>query len=464
VVTLGVAAALDMTLQKVSFPDQWSNVRVARPFGIPGTSDLSGNRSYFFFVVVVVALVALAVYFLQRSRWGAGWRSVAFSERGTASSGTSVTAAKLSAFTVSAFIGGIAGGLIVGQITTANYITFQTLNSLGLYVLAIAVGAHFIEMTLLGGLLFVLIPEILKQFGVPLEWSNIAFALLGIQALTTNSNLGSDIRRLLDRRRHRKGRHGDVLRLASLAPLQAPLPSAGSEVILDVRDLSVRFGAVTALSGVDVQVRQGEILGLIGPNGAGKSTFIDALTGFLPHHTGTVTLGDRRMDRLAPHQIARAGLRRTFQQDRVPSTMTVGAYLAFVAGRHASKDRVAEVLDFFGCPDVNTPLHQIDVGTRRVIEVAANLAAAPRLLLLDEPAAGLSHEEHLAFADRLRAVPGRFDVTLLIVEHDLDLVRTVCANVIVLNFGEVLASGPQESVLSQPEVVKAYMGDTEMLA
>ena len=127
---------------------------------------------------------------------------------GTASTGTSVTSAKLSAFTVSAFIGGIAGGLIVGQVTTANYITFQTLNSLGLYVLAIAVGAHLLEMTLLGGMLFVLIPEILKQFRIPLEWSSIAFAALGIQALTTNSNFGNDIRNAIVRRRRRKGHTG----------------------------------------------------------------------------------------------------------------------------------------------------------------------------------------------------------------------------------------------------------------
>jgi len=464
VVTLGVAAALDMTVQKISFPDQWSNVRVARPFDIPGTSDLSGNRYYFFFVVAVVIIVALSVFYVQRSRWGAGWRSVAFSERGTASSGTSVTKAKLSAFTVSAFIGGIAGGLIVGQVTTANYITFQTLNSLGLYVLAIAVGAHFLEMTLLGGILFVLIPEILKQFRIPLEWSSIAFSILGIQALTTNSNLGSDIRRAIFRRRRKAGVTGAESTLASLEPIGAPIPRARDEILLEVEDLTVRFGAVVALSAVNVRLHAGEILGLIGPNGAGKSTFIDALTGFLPHHAGTVVLSGRRLDSLPPHRIARAGLRRTFQQDRVPSTMTVGAYVRFVAGPDASKQKIDEVLGFFGCPKQSTPLHLIDVGTRRLIEVAANVAAGPKLLLLDEPAAGLSHEEHLAFADRLRAVPERFDVTLLIVEHDLDLVRSVCSNLVVLDFGEVLAAGKQEVVLAEPEVLRAYMGETEMLS
>lgn len=464
VVTLGVAAALDMTLQKVSFPDQWTNERVERPFGIPGAGDLSGNRSYFLFVAAVVVLVGIGVFFLQRSRWGSGWRMVAFSERGTASTGTSVTSAKLSAFMVSAFIGGLAGGLMVGQITTANYITFQTLNSLGMYVLSMAVGAHLLEMTLLGGLLFVLIPEILKQFNIPLEWASIIFALLGIQALTTKSSMGNDIRRMILAYRRRKGLTAVESRLVSLAPVSAAVPQASSKVLLDVKDLRVQFGAVVALSDVDVQLHEGEILGLIGPNGAGKSTFVDSLSGFLPHHTGTVTLDGEPLDSLAPHQIARAGLRRTFQQDRVPPTMTVGAYATFVGGAEADDARIDEVLEFFGCPGRHTPLQVVDVGTRRLIEVAANIAAGPRLLLLDEPAAGLSHEEHVAFADRLRAVPERFGVSLLIIEHDLDLVRSVCSNLVVLNFGEVLATGPQEEVLADPEVLKAYMGETEMMS
>ncbi|MGX1702176.1 ATP-binding cassette domain-containing protein [Microbacterium sp. NPDC055357] len=364
---------------------------------------------------------------------------------------------------VSAFIGGIAGGLIVGQVTTANYITFQTLNSLGMYVLAIAVGAHLLDMALVGGILFVLVPEILKQFKIPLEWSNIAFALLGIYALATNSNIGNDIRNAIMRRRRRRAGLRSGSSLASLTPLDAPVPRPHEDVLLDVRGLTVSFGAVRALSDVDVQIRRGEILRLIGPNGAGKSTFIDALSGFLPQHEGSVTLEGIGLGSRAPHQISRAGLRRTFQQDRVPTTMSVGAYARFIARRSAD-DEIDEALEFFGCPDPATPLQIVDVGTRRLIEVAANIAAKPKVLLLDEPAAGLSHEEHLAFADRLRAVPDRFGVTLLIVEHDLDLVRSVCTNLVVLNFGEVLAAGEQAAVLSDPAVLTAYMGETEMLS
>lgn len=463
VVTLGVAAAADLTLERVSFPDQWRGSTIARPFGIPGVSDLSGNRNYFLFAAAVVAIIAVSVFFLQRSRVGATWRSVAFSERVTASAGTSVVFAKVSAFTVSAFVGGIAGALLIGQLGTANYGTFHTLNSLGLYLLSIAVGAHFLEMAFLGALIVVLVPELLKEWRLPLDWSGIVYAALGILALTTNSNLGDDIRKAVFRRRRRLGSDESASRLTSLPRLPGAVPQPPGEVVLDVQGLTVAFGAVKALTGVDLQLRRGEIRGLIGPNGAGKSTLIDALTGFLPEHGGRISVGGEAIDRLPPHRVARVGLRRTFQQDRVPSTLTVGAYVRFVARGKASPETIDEALAYLGCPPQATALQNVDVGTRRVIEVAANLAARPLVLMLDEPAAGLSHEEHLAFADRLRGIPEHFGTTLLIVEHDLDLVRSVCTSVTVLDFGEVLASGTAEEVLADPRVARAYMGEGELL-
>jgi branched-chain amino acid transport system permease protein len=171
---------------------------------------------------------------------------------------------------------------------------------------------------------------------------------------------------------------------------------------------------------------------------------------------------DDRLDNESPSKIARLGVRRTYQQDRVPDTLTVGAYMRFMSRGKSTNAEIADTLEFFGCPPPMTPLRMVDVGTRRLIEVAANVAAKPLVLLLDEPAAGLSHDEHLLFADRLRQVPSRFGVTILIIEHDLDLVRSVCTSITVLNFGEVLASGTQEAVLKNPEVLKAYMGETEM--
>jgi branched-chain amino acid transport system permease protein len=459
VVTLGFAAAADLTLVKLQFPGAVNGTKVPRP------ELFSTDRGYFFLTVIVLIIIALIVFFLQKSRWGSGWRSVAFSERGTASAGSSVRLAKLSAFAVSSSIAGVAGGLIAGQVATAFPSGFTTLQSLALYVLSIVAGAHLVEMALFGGILWVLIPELLKRWGVPQDWGFVVFGIMGIQALTTNSNLGQEIRNALLRRKRRKA--GPAA--AALVPLPAsdlesvPVPGTNPSVLLSVKNLTVEFGHIKALNDASLTIAEGTIVGLIGPNGAGKSTLVDAITGFLPQHGGEVWLGADKLNDLAPHQRARIGLRRTFQQDRVPPSLTVLDYMSFISRGASTREEMVDILEFFGCPGPGVQISNVDVGTRRIIEVAANIASKPRLLVLDEPAAGLSHEEHVAFGQRLRLIPQRYNTAILIIEHDLDLVRNVCHYVTVLDFGEVIASGEQAEVLSDPRVLKAYMGETEML-
>jgi len=301
------------------------------------------------------------------------------------------------------------------------------------------------------------VPELLKRWGVPQDWGFVVFGVLGVQALAGRGNLGTAWRNLWYRRRSRTttglGRAPDL-------PDLDPLPPG--EPVLEVRGLSVGFGHVTALSEVDIAMPRHGILGVIGPNGAGKSTLVDVLSGFVPPASGTLTLAGRPLTG-PPTRRARRGLRRTFQQDRVPPGLTVGAYVRFVARRRLGASEVAEALEFLACPPARTPLSRVDAGARRLVEVVGHLLARPAVLLLDEPAAGLPHEEHVAFGRRLRQVPARFGVSVLLIEHDLDLVRSVCDTLTVLDFGEVLASGPQAEVLADPAVLKAYMGETELL-
>lgn len=468
VVTLGFAAAAGVTLVQIQFPGSAEGIAVERP------EMFSNDRQFFFLSIIVLAVCALGAFFLQRGRWGSSWKAVAFSERGTAAAGQSVQTAKLTAFAVSAALGGISGGLLAGQVQLPFASSFTPLQSLALYVLAIMSGAHLIDMAIFGGLLWVLVPELLKRWGVPQDWAFVVFGVLGVQALTSGTNLGQGIRNLIWRRADRK---------TATAALSALPPDAGADAaaitttttatvdeaaldgapVLTVEGLTVQFGALKALDDVSFQVPAASIMGLIGPNGAGKSTFVDAISGFLPKHGGRVLLGDRDLAGLSPTRRARLGLRRTFQQDRVPPSLTVGAYVRFVARRRLAASDIDEVLEFFGCPPARSRLSSVDVGTRRLVEVAANVVSRPRLLILDEPAAGLSHDEHLALAARLRELPARYGVALIIIEHDLDLVRSVCPTLTVLDFGRVLASGPQTEVLANPDVVKAYMGETELL-
>ncbi|GLY36757.1 hypothetical protein Amsp01_027810 [Amycolatopsis sp. NBRC 101858] len=450
VVTLGLAAAADLTLVQIQFPGATEGLPVERP------EAFSDDRSYFFFAVLVLVACGLLVHSLRRGRWGSSWHLVAFSERGTAAVGAGVRTSKLTAFAVSAALGGVSGGLLTGQVGLAFPASFTAIQSLALYVLAVMSGAHLIDMAVFGALLWVAVPELLKRWGVPQDWGFVIFGVLGIQALAGRGNLGTAVRDLFHRRRSR-GPAG--VGLSDIADVE-PLPPG--EPVLEVRGLSVHFGHVKALSEVDVVVPEHGILGVIGPNGAGKSTLVDVVSGFLPRATGTVTLDGRPLTG-SPTRRARRGLRRTFQQDRVPPGLTVGAYVRFVARRRLPGTEVAGALEFFGCPPARTPLSRVDAGARRLVEVVGHLLARPRVLLLDEPAAGLPHEEHVAFGRRLRQVPARFGVSVLLIEHDLDLVRSVCDRLTVLDFGEVLASGPQADVLADPAVLKAYMGETELL-
>lgn len=471
VVTLGFAAAADATLVQIQFPGATSGISIVRP-GL-----FASDSSFFFFNVIVLALCALAVYFIQRGRWGASWKTVAFSERAAAAAGESVRTAKLTAFAVSAALAGISGGLIAGQVQLPFASSFNTLQSLAIYVLAVMMGTHLIDMAILGGILWVLVPELLKRWGIPQDWAFVIFGVLGIQSLTSGTNLGQTMRSWwwkrsarsratpagapLEGRSDAREQPQELITTTTVATVDPELFSG--EPVLRVEGLSVTFGPLKALDDVTVSVQPRSIMGLIGPNGAGKSTFVDAVSGFLQHAEGRVLLGSEDLMGMSPTRRARVGLRRTFQQDRVPPSMTVAAFVRFVARRRIDSDEIEQTLAYFGCPMGGSRLADIDVGTRRLIEVAAHVLARPKVLLLDEPAAGLSHDEHLALAMRLRDLPERYGVSIIIIEHDLDLVRSVCPQLTVLDFGRVLASGPQADVLADPAVTKAYMGDTEML-
>lgn len=475
VVTLGFAAAADVTLVQIQFPGSTDGVSVLRP------DAFSDDRSYFFFSVLVLVVCGVGVYFLQNGRWGSSWKSVAFSERGTASVGASVRSSKLTAFAVSATLGGVSGGLIAGQVGLPFASSFTPIQSLALYVLAIMSGAYLIDMAIFGGIVWIAVPELLKRWGVPQDWGFVIFGVLGVQALTSGSNLGQSIRNAWWKRqavRHpvqvaaplgssgadgRPDADADAASTPDAVVAAPPAPDLSLPPVLVVEDLGVAFGQVKALNGVSLAVPANTVMGLIGPNGAGKSTFVDAVTGFLPQHTGTVRLDGRDLRGQSATARARLGLRRTFQQDRVPPTLTVDAYVRFVARRRVTAAEVDETLAFFGCPTAGTRLQNVDVGTRRLVEVAANVLAKPRILILDEPAAGLSHEEHVELGARLLQAPARFGMSIVLIEHDLDLVRSVCSTITVLDFGEVLAGGPQAEVLADPAVMKAYMGETEML-
>jgi branched-chain amino acid transport system permease protein len=446
IVTLGFAAAFDTVLATITFPGQTSFTQVARP----GLFD--SDRGYFVFVLLVYGVIAVALEFLSRSRLGASWLAVRHSERAAAAHGISIPRAKLSAFAVSAFISGISGGLLAGYLGTLVSDNFSMMQSLALFAVATMVGAHFTLGAIIGGVLITLFPELLRRLNLPQDVGNVFFALGAVQALSTGETIAETWGRLA--RRLRPKRRVETAVASGALPARV---AHDAGIALEVRDLTVRYGAVTALDKINLKVPAGAVVGLVGPNGAGKSTMVDAIAGFLHRYEGSVLLNGKPLEGLSATARARLGIRRTWQTTRIAPELRVGEYLRLAAGPIGEAE-LEGLLAWIGCPDPDTPIAAVDAGTRRLLDVAGVVAARPPVILLDEPAAGVSYDEALKLGERIAAIPATFGSAVLLIEHDMDLVRSACSAITVFDFGRVIASGTPHAVLDMPVVQKAYMG------
>jgi len=241
--------------------------------------------------------------------------------------------------------------------------------------------------------------------------------------------------------------------------------------VLSARNISVSFGGVHAVIDVDLDVEPGELVGLIGPNGAGKTTFVDAVTGFV-EHSGTVALNGVDITGASPHDRVRRGLARTWQAIELFDDLTVRENLT-VAAQHPSvgstlkelfvrplarSRAVDEALEVFAlAPFAEATPTELTQGQRKLVAVARALAARPKLLCLDEPAAGLDAQESVGFGQHLREIVDR-GTPILLIDHDMGLVLGISDRVVVLEFGKVIASGTPSDVRADARVVAAYLG------
>ncbi|MDB5039428.1 MAG: transporter ATP-binding protein [Candidatus Eremiobacteraeota bacterium] len=231
---------------------------------------------------------------------------------------------------------------------------------------------------------------------------------------------------------------------------------------LSLEGVGVRYGGVDALRGVSLTVEPSRVLGLIGPNGAGKTTLVNATTGLAPLASGTITLDGARVDGLPPHRIARTGIARTYQNIRLFGALDVRGNLA--AGAYARPGRLSaaelqRLLERAGIAgaDLDAAASSLPYGDQRRLEIGRALAASPRVVMLDEPAAGMNPSETGRLVETIRAIAAE-GIGVLLIEHDMTLVRAACDDVVVLNFGEVIARGTPAEVGRNPVVVEAYLG------
>jgi branched-chain amino acid transport system permease protein len=454
-------------------------------------------------VLAVTVALCVLVGLLRRGTLGQRMLAVRSYERAAAAAAIDPRSVKFIAFGISSVIAGLAGGLYAYNFSSVSADRFDPFTALSLIAFAYAGGITLISGAVFAGLISTqaLFPYALdKWFGINGNWFLLFGGAILIITLIQNPEgvAGAFYKRFHKREpvhppdastgglaresgsrpyADQRAPRPDSLKGIRLTPVTEPerdgaefpalgvrgaeqahpVPAVSTDVpagapVLAVHGLSVAFGGVHALEKVDLEVHQGELVGLIGPNGAGKTTLIDAVTGFV-RFTGRVELDGEDISSLSAYQRARKGLSRTWQNTDLFDDLEVGENVA-VASTGASEQPL-QLVDM-GWAAAAMP-DELPEGTRKLVGVARALAGRPRLLCLDEPAAGLDARESEELGRTLRELADSGQSTLLI-DHDMGLVLSICDRVVVLEFGQVIADGPPESVRRDERVIAAYLG------
>lgn len=480
VVTLAFAALLDRGwFSNSDLNGGLVGARVA-PLRLLGVNLSAGIGRAFptvgFCLVCLVSLVAcsLGVVWLRKSKLGGAMLAVRANERSAASSGVDVAKTKVVAFAVAAFIAGLGGALMAyaqGGVSEASYSVYA---GLVLFAVVFVAGVNSISGALIsgligsGGLLYVALSSVTtlgSWFGV---FTGIALVLVMV---IEPQGIAGMLQKLLLRLVHANDAAaptGPIMDGVEVVPVRVPVGDNGGSARLVATGLSVHYGGVVAVDNVAINLCDGEIVGLLGPNGAGKTSLVDALSG-LATAKGSILLDGVEISKLPAHQRARRGLSRTFQSLDLYEDLTVAENVrsgTLGSGLHgqeldAAVQQALEQLSITELADVLAA--NLSQGHRQLVSIARSIVDSPTLLLLDEPAAGLGTAESKWLGTRIRSLADT-GMAILLIDHDMGLVRSVSDVVYVLAFGEVIASGDPESVYGDPAVAEAYLGSPEPIA
>lgn len=488
VITLAVAwAAQDMLFNNLHASGGTGGVTVghAKLFGL----DISGTDQparYAAFTFIVFVLCGIVVANIRRGRLGRRMIAVRSNERAASASGIGVFRTKLMAFAISGALAGLAGILISFQYQAMSFVVFDPFTSLLVLAWIVIGGVGFLFGTLNPGAL--LAPgALLSLIGLYwpgfLSWLPIVGGVGALFAVRFNQD-GITSNNVISL--HALGAKLQRYRPTPRRPPQADVPSgvvAPSRVepkSLRIEALNVRYGGVVAVDSIGIDVNPGNVVGLIGPNGAGKTSLMNAVSGFTPYR-GRVLLDGQAIDSLPSHRRACAGLVRSFQGLELFPEMTVLENLQVPHDRNGgwqtgrelvrptkttlSPVAMAAVQDFGLGPILHKSPDEISYGQRRLVAIARAVAAEPSVLLLDEPVAGLSEHESGEFAHLVRRLADTWGMAVLVIEHDMNFVMSICDRITVIDFGKFVCEGSPAEVRVNRGAVAAYLGDeSEALA
>jgi sulfate-transporting ATPase len=485
VVTLGLAEALNsllFTTQSFAGGDTGISVGSAHLFGFD-VSETDYPRRYSMVALVLFVALGVAVVNLRRSAIGRKLIAVRSNERAAASLGLNVPRTKLYAFVLSGGIAAVAGMLVAFRYSSAVLDNVDPLQSINYVVEAVVGGVGYVFggvagtglepagvvntavngiglgnwLTFIGGILLV-VTVILNPDGIV---GGILLQLAWIR------------RRLGIKARQQQG---------TLVTINQAVDSGGrrsSPLLLSVDDVSVRFGSVTAVSSVSFSLASGQVLGIIGPNGAGKTTLIDAISGYAASE-GTISIDGRSVDSLTADKRNRAGITRSFQSLELFEDLTVGENLLVASERRSLKywltclarpgkpqlagAAAAAVTEFHLENGLQSFPNQLSYAQRRLLAIARAVATEPRLLMLDEPAAGLGDKDRQELKQLIRTLADKWDIAVLLIEHDVDLVMSVSDQMLALDFGEIIAHGTPDEIRANPDVIRSYLGEEDVPA
>jgi branched-chain amino acid transport system permease protein len=436
-------------------PDGIRNIPRPSFFGV----SLQDSDRYLVLCLVVLYGVGCFVWWLKGTKLGLGMQAVRDNELAAEVVGVDTYRVKVTAFCLSALLGGLGGGLFAGGFGYISPDQFSFNESVVLLTMVLLGGADAALGSVVGTALLILLPEWLRFLrGAYLAVYGLAVILImvfmpaGLWGLL--SKLGGPPR-LRDRG------VSDVLTLGQPNAVQGGM-------LLEIKGLAKHFGGLKALDGVDIAVERGKVHALIGPNGSGKTTMLNVLSGIYRPTRGEVIVDGVKVSGLAPHELAAAGVGRTFQNIRLFLSLTVLENVVIGAQRPHNtvaqtpaqvQRRAMAALEFVGmAARADLKVASLPYGHQRLVEIARALAGNPTLLLLDEPAAGLNLTEKQELVGLLKRLAGH-GLTLFLIDHDMNLVEQMADRITVLNFGKRIAEGAPAEVLRHPDVIAAYLGE-----